>query len=614
MYIHSVQLINYKSLGDYPETKVIIEPTITAIIGKNESGKTNVLEGISKINIMNPSQSCFDKTLINRNSDSEASIKYIIELKDNELKDTKIIITKDKYEVTGGLSDWYFNNIYPQIASLIEELDSINNNPFKLNAQDLSNYVNIKKELLNKDSFSLPRTNKMINQLNNYFMNGEFEGKEKIENNIDDLIKDWGFFKDKIPVIFYRKNDKCLKTMYKQDEIKRELNNPSAYPTSLLSDLVNIIDVNKDDFMEACSSGSSPRQDNIRERINESINSKINEPFNEYYKTEKIKLKLTFNNGEIFTNVISDGGNLLRISERSNGLRWYLELFIDTRSNDIDTKNTVFLFDEPGISLHINAQKELLKLFRHLSQHNQIVYSTHLPSMLDLEYSGLHRIRAVVKNQQGNTFVYKNAYDANIYSDDQADTIAPIVNAIGMSLKDTFILTSNLNVVVEGISDYIYISMMKKVLNTKLNDIAFIPAVGASNIINICSILRGWGYETLALFDYDPEGFKSAEILKKKMNMELDKDYIFLKSVSEEDIQNETYKTDKYEIEDLIGKGTITYYKKSRNISVEGKSLLSKLISDGVENGQLELNEECKNNFEDLFKRIETINSIKEEN
>lgn len=614
MYIHSVQLINYKSLGDYPETKVIIEPTITAIIGKNESGKTNVLEGISKINIMNPSQSCFDKTLINRNSDSEASIKYIIELKDNELKDTKIIITKDKYEVTGGLSDWYFNNIYPQIASLIEELDSINNNPFKLNAQDLSNYVNIKKELLNKDSFNLPRTNKMINQLNNYFMNGEFEGKEKIENNIDDLIKDWGFFKDKIPVIFYRKNDKCLKTMYKQDEIKRELNNPRAYPTSLLSDLVNIIDVNKDDFMEACSSGSSPRQDNIRERINESINSKINEPFNEYYKTEKVKLKLTFNNGEIFTNVISDGGNLLRISERSNGLRWYLELFIDTRSNDIDTKNTVFLFDEPGISLHINAQKELLKLFRHLSQHNQIVYSTHLPSMLDLEYSGLHRIRAVVKNQQGNTFVYKNAYDAKIYSDDQADTIAPIVNAIGMSLKDTFILTSNLNVVVEGISDYIYISMMKKVLNTKLNDIAFIPAVGASNIINICSILHGWGYKTLALFDYDPEGFKSAEILKKKMNMVLDKDYMFLKNVSEEDIQNETYKTDKYEIEDLIGKGTITYYKKSRNISVEGKSLLSKLISDGVENGQLELNEECKNNFEDLFKRIETIDSIKEEN
>lgn len=52
MYIHSVKLINFKSIGDYSEVEVILEPRVTAIIGKNESGKSNVLEGLSYINFL----------------------------------------------------------------------------------------------------------------------------------------------------------------------------------------------------------------------------------------------------------------------------------------------------------------------------------------------------------------------------------------------------------------------------------------------------------------------------------------------------------------------------------------------------------------------------------
>lgn len=40
MYVHSVKLTNYKSFGDYKENEVIVEPRITAIVEKNESGKS----------------------------------------------------------------------------------------------------------------------------------------------------------------------------------------------------------------------------------------------------------------------------------------------------------------------------------------------------------------------------------------------------------------------------------------------------------------------------------------------------------------------------------------------------------------------------------------------
>ena len=37
MYIHSVKLTNFKSIGDYDESEIILEPKVTAIMGKNES-------------------------------------------------------------------------------------------------------------------------------------------------------------------------------------------------------------------------------------------------------------------------------------------------------------------------------------------------------------------------------------------------------------------------------------------------------------------------------------------------------------------------------------------------------------------------------------------------
>lgn len=173
-------------------------------------------------------------------------------------------------------------------------------------------------------------------------------------------------------------------------------------------------------------------------------------------------MDLGFNAGVVSFVVTSENGEALILSERSNGLRWYLETFIDAQANDIAGRNVIYLLDEPGASLHVNAQRELLSLFQHLSEKgNQVVYTTHSPYMLDLQTDGVHRIRAVVKNSEGYTYIYKTAYDARISPDSQQDTLAPIINAIGMNLNDTFgPAKDKLNIVTEGMSDYIYLCMI----------------------------------------------------------------------------------------------------------------------------------------------------------
>lgn len=227
--------------------------------------------------------------------------------------------------------------------------------------------------------------------------------------------------------------------------------------------------------------------------------------------------------------------------------------------------------------------------------------------MLDLQTDGVHRIRAVVKNKEGFTHIYKTAYDARISPDSQRDTLAPIISAIGMNLSDTFgPAKDKLNIVIEGMSDYIYLSTMAKVLEIDTERHVILPAVGASNCINICSILHGWGCRYIAVFDYDAAGVKTGgEYLRKNMMYQYKKQYCYLADVSQEDVDQKTYMHSSYLIEDVVTKEEINRYCAETNTSTTiGKPLKAKLMSNAIESGSYQVGEECKSNFEALFNRL----------
>ena len=386
------------------------------------------------------------------------------------------------------------------------------------------------------------------------------------------------------------------------------MKNAGASPNSLLYDFVKLIGVLPDDFVAAARSGISAKQESQRKKINRMVDEKINRPFNDFYQTETVSLDLSFNAGNVSFTVQSEEGETLLLSERSNGLRWYLETFIDAQANDTNGCNIVYLLDEPGTSLHVNAQRELLDLFQHLAgKGNQVVYTTHSPYMLDLEAEGVHRIRAVVKNKEGYSYVYKTAYDARIAPDSQKDTLAPIISAIGMNLNDTFgPAKDKLNIVTEGTSDYIFLNTMAKILGIDTEKYAIIPAVGASNCVHICSILQGWGCRYIALFDYDDAGVQSGgEYMRTEMMFEYKCQYCYLSDVSQEDVDNKTYKKSKYMIEDVVTREEINNFcDKTGTSKTIGKPLTAKLMSNAIELGTYEIGEVCRENFKALFERI----------
>lgn len=615
MYVHSVKLINYKSIGDYPEAELLLEPRITAIIGQNESGKSNIIDGLSRIKFIARNTAAFQSDIVNRNEAfGKANIFQIIlkpSSEDNALgicEDTHIELIKDSCIVTGGFLAYFEKEIRPTINILLLIIDGAGRNPLQLTDQELINYRTYYSELKADTKIDIPLRIAAFNFLFNKVGKLPSEKQTVAKPAIETARQKWLSLISLLPTFFHRRTTKHLNSLYKFEDIDKELRNPDAFPNSLLNDFIRLIDISKDDFIHAARVGTATTQETVRNRIRRMITTKINTPFFEFYNTEEIYLDISFNNGTVLFMVQSGNGESFSISERSNGLRWYLETFIDAQANGVAGNNVVYLFDEPGSSLHVNAQNKLLELFGHLADKgNQVVYTTHSPYMLNTNAEGVHRIRAVVKNIDGYSYIYKSAYDARIAPASQQDTLTPIIKALGMNLSDTFgPAKDKINIVTEGMSDYIYLSTMAKHLDINLEKYALIPSVGATNCVNICAILHGWGCKYIALFDFDKKGVESGgEYLRKEMFFEFEKQYCYVREVTEEEIAQKVYKTSEYEIEDVVQQSEITRFCAETGTSTElGKPLTAKLLCTAIENGTFTICDQSIANFRELFIRI----------
>lgn len=615
MYVHSVKLVNFKSFGAYPENEVILEPRVTAVIGKNESGKSNVLDGLSHIEFLSKKSSAFNTSDVNRNSPTGTEISYSLVLKPSSddlasgiIEDTKVELTRTSAKVTGGFFLYYLQTLHDEFVKFVAFLDEESQNPFQVKDQELATYRACKAEMQDGTSLDLYGRMSTLNFL--HAKAGSFPStkRQDYRDRLGLLRDKWFMLQSLLPTFFYRRSDKHLNAIYKLEDVDKELKSATANPASLLYSFVELIEVPVDDFLTAVKSSTESRAETLRMRIQRKVEEKINQPFHDFYQTETISLHVRFNSNAVSFVVQSDDGEALMLSERSNGLRWYLETFIDARANNISGRNVVYLLDEPGTSLHVNAQRELLRLFRHLTnQGNQIVYTTHSPYMLDFAEEGVHRIRAVVKDSTGFSRIYKNAYDAKIAPESQQDTLAPIINALGMNLHDTFgPAKDKINIVTEGMSDYIYLSTMSKVLDVDSEKYAIIPSVGASNCVHICQILHGWGCKYIALFDYDKAGVESGgEYMRKEMLFECGKQYCYVREISPEEIEAKTYKTQRYMIEDVMLQSEIDRFCDETGTSKDlGKPLTAKLMCTAIEKSTFEIAQQSRDNFQLLFERI----------
>lgn len=187
-----------------------------------------------------------------------------------------------------------------------------------------------------------------------------------------------------------------------------------------------------------------------------------------------------------------------RLDRRSTGFRWFVSFIASFLEFEKD-KALILLFDEPGLSLHARAQMDLLDTIEtNLAQGRQVLYSTHSPFMVRTNNIARTRISEDQGPELGSTITN----DAGVVSD--SDTLFPLQAALGYDIAQSLFI-GNKNVLVEGVSDYIYLSMISQHLKGQsrkfLDEQArLLPAGGATNIPTFIALV-GAQLDVVVLLD-----------------------------------------------------------------------------------------------------------------
>lgn len=230
----------------------------------------------------------------------------------------------------------------------------------------------------------------------------------------------------------------------------------------------------------------------------------------------------TFNyqfNGDYFRIWVSDDLDPAKVEleQRSQGMRYffsfYLVFLVEADEGHLDC---ILLLDEPGLHLHGTAQAKLLSFFEKLSQQNQLFYTTHSPFMIDGAH--LERARAVYETAEGTKV------SADVWPRDK-DTLFPLQAALGYSVCQTLFVARR-QVLVEGLTDYMLLSVLNERLKAEgkpalADDIVLLPMGGTTNLAPLGSLLIGHDVEVAILLDSDQAG-ESA--IKKLRNVIADVD------------------------------------------------------------------------------------------
>lgn len=625
MKITNVIINNYKSLGK-DMNLLYLEDNITALIGKNDCGKSNILEALGSISFTKYiNEDFFSKK--NRYTNEDICIYASLKFTDKEIEDLLISVDEresifkfygsDNIEFSGG-----FSELFKKDNELNEAIRYLENN-LSIYFSIYTDYSN--QELFDKISIKLDRLLQISERiwirykksLNEIIQVINLQEKKNIEREGEQghvydqlgftLIRNIEIIKSKIkkkynllPVIYYRKLDEELQSIYNLEEIKSSI----KFKEGPLYKFMVASESDLPDFITAIESEDENEKIRCRNSIKEKVKYNIQKKFNYFYDEQegiKIKVNFDYNCLKIF---IKTKENTTYISERSNGLKWFLNIFIDLISKKITDKNIIYLLDEPGIYLHVNAQRELLKLLKNLcNNNNQLVYTTHSPYMIDS--SDIINVRAIEKDENGVTHIFNNAYDNKFNSVSKRETITPLLKAIGADIKYNLgPQMDRLNIITEGITDYMYFTAMIDYFNIDVDNRPYIlPSVGAGNINGLVSILIGWGCNYKVVLDYDKAGFIECNKLIENLDLEFNKDVFYVNAKDEVD-ENELLRYPEF-IECLISE------EDKRKFSIryeENKTMAAKEFHDRLIKKEITLSDETVNNFKRLFEKIGIMN------
>jgi len=249
----------------------------------------------------------------------------------------------------------------------------------------------------------------------------------------------------------------------------------------------------------------------------------LTQRLNPSWKGEPIHVELRLNPRNILSVVISDvhkDGTITNtglLNRRAEGFKWTFSFIVNfaAETQKSELKEAILLLDEPARNLHPTQQMGISDLLKNLAGSNQVLYATHSPFMIfDYTPGNLLVVELDKKNHLSRIFYdYWKADDA---------TLTPILYGLSKGLVDSITNRDVGNnsrplIIVETMSDTMYLNAFDKFLqdpNISMNPLNVIPAYTKNSVLPLSIFYHNHGYNTFVLLDNEYESNQIAEQLK----------------------------------------------------------------------------------------------------
>lgn len=495
MKLNKFRIFDYKAIVDSGECDLLADK-ITILAGQNESGKTSILEALRDFDI--------DKKISSEakpDGKDDANPRIICEFSITQEDINEVESGDDKIEIPQGVKDALLadgfvviQKSFPSTYSLEEKISRTWEQSKFMAMQDSPKAEEGQPE---QQPPPKPDIAKLQEQL-----------ADKLMRSAPYLIYFEGF------------NDRLPKKKYLD-----QIDNKEEFGYQAVQDFIKLANV---DIARLKTETDDKKIDNYLGGKSANVTG----DFLTYWTQKvdgvgQVKIVAERNHDEkgYYLNFfVEDADSKKYPEQRSKGFLWFLSFYLRLNAESLEKKDigAVILIDEPGSYLHSKAQADVLKILEQkIALDNQVIFSTHSSDLIDPKR--LNRIRLVLNKRGSGTKIMKiTSRDPG--DKDFADALSPVIAAIGKDLGKGFDLVARKNVLLEGVSDYYYLSTLREKADFKIaQDVKLIPMSGVFKIEYMVSLMIGWGLDFVVVMDRDGNSDAEYNVLTQQLNVPADK-------------------------------------------------------------------------------------------
>ncbi|MYD91966.1 MAG: AAA family ATPase [Caldilineaceae bacterium SB0662_bin_9] len=540
MRLTKVRIKEFKSIQDSTEVEI---GDVTCLVGKNESGKTAVLQALYRLNPVVDTDGSFDvtddyprKTVSNYKTDVAANRReptdvvhatYKLERDDIMAIEATFgasCLIDEKPEIVlhkGYLNKLSFRNLNVDENAALSHVVQSAGLPQQLTDQ-LLKHGTVERLLLElSDAEPTAALSELMDTLQQIANDGV---TSFIFNHI---------LYHRIPKFLYFDEYYQLKGQDNLDALQQRVAaNALENPDRPLLGLIDLAGLELGELVQ-------PERTQVLFSILEAAANQLTQAVLPYWSQNK-HLRMRFDirpgqpgdpqgmtSGTNIWGLIDDTKHMVSTSlgTRSRGFVWFFSFVAWYSQLRQDGKKLILLLDEPGLSLHGRAQGDLLRYFEEqLKPNHQLIYTTHSLFMIDSAH--FERVRIVqdlsiepnsddLSEEEEGTRVITEILDAT------PDSLFPLQGALGHEIYQTLFIGPNC-LVVEGASDLLYIQSMSALLERRnrvglSNKWTITPVGGSDKVPTFVALIGAQTHLNVAvLIDFHKKDQQNIETLYKR--------------------------------------------------------------------------------------------------